>query len=83
MAEMTGAMTLAPLSQSLGRTAEDALALRAVLREDHNIELQVVPWNDRLWTRVAAQVYNDMADFEYLSAALTSIVKSNSRQGAN
>ncbi len=27
-------------------------------------------WRERLWTRISAQVYNEMADFERLAAAV-------------
>jgi isopenicillin-N epimerase len=74
---MTGAMTLIPLLEGFGGNADEASALRAILRDEHNIELHIIALDDRIWGRVAAQVYNDMSDFEKLTDALETVSARN------
>jgi isopenicillin-N epimerase len=67
---MVGAKITVPLPAPLGSTTDEAGHLRdGLLFEDH-IEIQVHAWAGRLWTRVSAQIYNDMADMEMLAAAV-------------
>jgi isopenicillin-N epimerase len=67
---MIGAMMTVPVPASLGSTPDDAAQLRdALLFEDH-IEVQIHAWQDRLWARVSAQIYNDLADIEHLADAV-------------
>lgn len=67
---MLATMAVVPLPRTLPATADAAAGLRhAVLVEDR-IEAQIHAWKDRLWTRVSAQIYNDMSDVERLADAV-------------
>jgi len=79
--EMTGAMTLAPLPDDLPATSAAALALRGHLLDQHNIEVSIVPWQDRLWARIAAQVYCELDDFKALADAVASADARNATGG--
>lgn len=46
---------------------ERAVALRESLARDHRIEAEVFAQPDALWMRVAAQAYNELADYERLA----------------
>ena len=69
--EMVGSMVTVPLPESAGATGEDAARLRLALLVEDQIEVQLHAWRGRLWARVSAQVYNDLADVERLAAAVT------------
>jgi len=57
-----------PMAEPAGsRTAK---ALHDRLLERHRIEIPVFAFADRLWLRLSAQIYNEMADYERLAAAL-------------
>ncbi len=64
------AMVTVPLPDSLGSTASDAAALREGLLFDDRIEVQVHAGHGRLWARISAQVYNEMADYARLGDAV-------------
>ncbi|HEV7671125.1 MAG TPA: aminotransferase class V-fold PLP-dependent enzyme [Thermoanaerobaculia bacterium] len=67
---MIGTMISVPLPAALGSTRADAGALKdALLYEDH-IEVNPFALGGRLWIRIAAQVYNDLEDFDRLGAAI-------------
>ena len=68
--EMIGAMATVPLAQSAGATVEDAARLRLALLVEDRIEVQLHAWRGRLWARVSAQVYNELADIERLALAV-------------
>jgi len=68
--EMIGTMVTVPLPQSFGTTPEDAAALRDVLLFDQQIEVHVGAWNDRVFIRVSAQIYNDMSEVRRLGDSL-------------
>ena len=68
---MIGTMATVPLPVSLGTTREEAVRLRDTLLFDEGIEVQVHAFRERLYARVAAQIYNDMSDFERLAAAVS------------
>jgi isopenicillin-N epimerase len=68
--EMIGSMVTVPLPEAAGATDQDATRLRVALLEDDKIEVQLHAWRGRLWVRVSAQVYNDLADVERLAAAV-------------
>lgn len=55
-----------------------AQLLRTRLRHEHRIEVPIVAWEESLWARVSAAVYNTAADYEALAAALDGI-----RQGTD
>lgn len=67
---MIGCMIAVPLPPALGSTATDAARLRDALLFDDRIEVQVHAWHGRLWTRISAQIYNDMTDVERLAGAI-------------
>ncbi|HXU29108.1 MAG TPA: aminotransferase class V-fold PLP-dependent enzyme [Thermoanaerobaculia bacterium] len=67
---MIGTMISVPLPESLGTTRAEAGALKdALLYEDH-IEVNPFALGGRLWIRIAAQVYNDLEDFDRLGTAI-------------
>jgi isopenicillin-N epimerase len=68
--EMVGAMAAVPLPERLGTTEDDAGRLRDALLFEDRIEVAVRVRDGRLWTRVCAQVYNELGDYERLAAAL-------------
>jgi isopenicillin-N epimerase len=51
-------------------TAESALAVQRRLQKDHNIATAIVVQAGALWVRIAAQAYNELADYERLARAL-------------
>jgi isopenicillin-N epimerase len=59
------ALRLAPLG-----TPEEALKLRRRLAREHNIEVPVFVFENALWLRVSAQIYNESDDYERLAEAL-------------
>ncbi len=68
---LVGCMAALELPLSLGTTADDAMRLRDALWFEDRIEVGVHPIRDHIWMRVAAQAYNDDADFERLADAVT------------
>lgn len=68
--EMTSSMVALELPTKLGSTDEEGMALRGQLLYEEGIEVPVQCWQERLWTRLSAQVYNDETDFERLAAAI-------------
>jgi isopenicillin-N epimerase len=67
---MVGAMATVPLPAALGSTREEAIALRDALLFDDRIEVQVHAWRGRIWARISAQIYNDLADIDRLGDAV-------------
>ena len=67
---MIGTMASVPLPESLGTSRDDAARLRDALLFEDQIEVGVSTWRGRMYTRVAAQIYNDMDDYEHLAAAV-------------
>ena len=65
-----GFMAAVPLPEAAGSTIEDAARLRDALLFTHRIEVQLHARHGRLWTRISAQVYNEMADVERLATAV-------------
>ena len=51
-------------------TPEAGLALQRRLAEEQRIEAAIIAQAGALWVRVAAQVYNELADYERLAAVL-------------
>lgn len=70
---MMGPMATVPMPERLGSGAEDAARVRDRLLFDHRIEVQVHAWRGRLWTRVSAQIYNEIGDVERLADAVTNL----------
>jgi len=67
---MVGTMVAVQLPARAGSKPEDAMRLRDALLFEDRIEVHVQPWRDRVWLRVSAQVYNDLADIERLADAV-------------
>ena len=63
-------MATVPLPESLGTTRDAAGTLRDALLFEDQIEVGVHAWRGRLYVRVAAQIYNDLDDYERLAAAV-------------
>lgn len=63
-------MVTVPLPERAGSTPAEAARLRDALLFEDSIEVQVHAACGRLWTRVCAQVYNEMADVERLADAV-------------
>jgi isopenicillin-N epimerase len=64
-------MATVPLAQSHGNSRDEASRLRDQLLFEDHIEVQVHAARGRLYARVAAQIYNDMADYERLADAVS------------
>lgn len=67
---MIGTMVTIPLPERMGSTRAHADRLRDALLYEDRIEIELHPSRGRLWVRLAAQVYNDLADVERLDAAV-------------
>lgn len=67
---MIATMATIPLADRMGSTREDADRLRDGLLFDDRIEIELHPSRGRLWVRLGAQIYNDLADVERLEAAV-------------
>jgi isopenicillin-N epimerase len=72
--EMIGTMATLPLPERLGSTKQESLDLRDFLLFEENIEAQVHPWRGRLWMRISAQIYNEMADLERFASAVEKLM---------
>jgi isopenicillin-N epimerase len=71
---MLGALATVPLPERAGSTVEDANRLRLELLLEDRIEVQLHAARERLWVRISAQIYNEMADIERLAEALAARV---------
>lgn len=67
---LIGTMAAVPLPERCGRTREEAAALRDALLFEDAIEVHVHACRGRVWTRISAQIYNDMTDVERLADAV-------------
>lgn len=68
---MIGTMATIVMPEALGHTADDALAVRDWLLDEHRIEVQVHAVHDRLHVRISAQIYNTLDEIERLAEAVT------------
>ncbi len=68
--EMIGTMASLPLPVKLRSTKQDSLDLRDFLLFEEQIEAQVHAWYGRIWLRISAQIYNEMADLERFAEAV-------------
>jgi isopenicillin-N epimerase len=69
-AEMFCGMVTLPLPGDATPTEENAKRWHDRLWNQHRIEVPVLAFNQRLWLRISAQVYNDLSDFEALARAV-------------
>jgi isopenicillin-N epimerase len=67
---MVATMATVPLPERAGSTREQAASLRDALLFEDRIEVQLHAWRGRLWTRISAQIYNEIADIERLAEAI-------------
>lgn len=65
-----GAMATLPLPLDDAATRESAAALHDHLWNEQRIEVPVMAFNERLWVRISAQVYNDISDYAALGEAI-------------
>ncbi len=45
----------------------DPKAIHDWLLKEHRIEVPIIPWQDQLYIRISAQVYNELAEYERLA----------------
>ena len=67
---MIGTMATVPLPERFGSTPLEALRLRRALFEEDRIEVQMHAWRGRIWARISAQIYVEMADMERFAEAV-------------
>ena len=67
---LVGSMATITLPSPLGSTRDDAARLRDALLFEDQIEVPVHASRDRLHSRVSAQIYNDLEDYERLAEAV-------------
>jgi isopenicillin-N epimerase len=51
-------------------TREDALSLQRRLVQEHRLSVPIMAFAGALWVRIAAQAYNELAEYEHLARAL-------------
>jgi len=68
--EMIGTMISVALPETLGSSPEDAATLREALLFEDRIEVHMYSWKERVYLRISAQIYNEMADVERLIRAV-------------
>jgi isopenicillin-N epimerase len=56
--------------RSAAATWDSAIAIHDYLWQEHRIEIPVPLFNDRLWVRISAQIYNHIGDYRRLADAL-------------
>jgi isopenicillin-N epimerase len=67
---MRAAMQTIELTRHGEATLENARRLTTRLAEAHGVTVPVIAFAGRLWVRISAQIFNEMADYERLAAAL-------------
>jgi isopenicillin-N epimerase len=67
---MRGAMATIELPTNLPGEVEAGRALNARIWEKHRIEVPIFAFAGKLWVRISAQVYNELAEYEALADAL-------------
>lgn len=68
--EARAMMATIALPSRVSGARDNTLALKRKLREEHGLEAQIVPFQDRAWVRIAAAPYLSADDFGRLGAAL-------------
>jgi isopenicillin-N epimerase len=76
---MIGTMATVPLPEPLGATRDAAFRLRDALLYEDRIEVQLHAFHGRLWVRISAQIYNDLADVERLGEAVAARIGASGR----
>ena len=76
---MVGSLAAVPLPPSSGREGPSALSvapLQRRLREDYHIQAAVVSWPSppARTLRISAQIYNHLAEYELLAAAVVDLL---------
>ena len=71
--ELFAAMTVVALPLAGPATQERAIEIRTYLSDTHKIEVAVNAMNGRLWVRIAAQAYNESAEYERLRDAIRAL----------
>ncbi|HXQ40134.1 MAG TPA: aminotransferase class V-fold PLP-dependent enzyme [Candidatus Udaeobacter sp.] len=67
---MRGAMASLALPMADPADCRAAEALQGRLLDRHRIEVPIFPFAGRIWLRLSAQIYNELADYERLAQAL-------------
>lgn len=65
--ELGSSMSVVSLPGDTPATQDAADRFRRTLRNEHNIEVLIFPFNGRLWARLSAYLYNEISDYERLS----------------
>lgn len=65
---------LSALAEKHGGLWQASRVLVQALRDHHRIEVPIVPYQGQLWVRISAQIYNEMADYERLAAAVPQVL---------
>jgi isopenicillin-N epimerase len=68
------AMRLIPLPAGLATTMDDAVALRLHIADKLATEVQIASWHGQGWLRLAAQVYNQSAEYDRLAHRLPALL---------
>ena len=63
-------MATIELPTNLPGEVEVGRALNARIWEKHRIEVPIFAFAGKLWVRISAQVYNELAEYEALADAL-------------
>ncbi len=69
-AEMFASMATVRMPARFGTTDDDAARIRARLSDEHRIEALIIRQSGLLLLRLAAQAYNELADYERLAEKL-------------
>jgi isopenicillin-N epimerase len=72
---MVGAMATVALPPAAGISDQDAARLRLALLLQHQIEVHLHAWRNRVWARISAQIYNEPSDIVRLGEAVVRAIK--------
>lgn len=67
---MRAAMQTVELREHGPATLENARHLATRLAETHGVTVPIIPFGNRLWVRISAQIFNEIADYVRLATAL-------------
>jgi isopenicillin-N epimerase len=71
--ELTGSMRTVKLPDGFDADPSAVLALKNEVTERFKVQAPIRPFNGQVWTRVSAQIYNDLGDFERLADAVDTL----------